>query len=167
MSRKPDKPTREEKIAELFHRHHSKLKRIVQARFRRREGEDLVQEMYARLCRSRNISEIEDLINYGITIALNEAEATHSDYLPLELPYDPDHGVIRDADRRDMEIDFMRALAGLKPRHKEVLALRLAGYRTEEIARVVGMHIDKVRRLLGECYDHLMRKLWPYRKAKP
>lgn len=119
-------------------------------------AEDLLQETYYRFLRTPNVFENEaHRKNYLFRIAANLVHDIHREHIPphTSIPdeREPGHPASEgsDTDQSDRRTDLDRAMARLKPRHRDALWLAYAeGATHHEIAQALGLKTNSVKLLL-------------------
>ena len=128
-----------------------------------RLADDLLQEAYYRLLRTRTVFESDDhRRNYLYRIATNlvhdHRRRPRADREPLlddDREPSPDFGGGNES-RAARRIDLARAMARMKPRERSMLWLAYAhGCSHEEIARVLGLRTSSLKALLHRARTRL------------
>jgi RNA polymerase sigma factor (sigma-70 family) len=111
------------------------------------DGQDLIQDL-ALLALTR-YSDIRNMEGWLIGTAWNRClmrvrSRRRRVYVAIEtLEKEPASAPAQD--RSILQLDLEDGLSSLKPRHKDVVVLRMAGYRWAEIARETGYAVTSVR----------------------
>ncbi len=129
--------------------------------------EDLAQETYLRLLRSRDLSEVRNPQAYLIRVAGHVVAEWRHSQPPPSLRAELEDAELMDERVPEFEIDFdvsqqrlRTALDRLSPVMRAVLLLRLRDERPyKEIARDLNMTERQVKRYLARGYDRLRRIL--------
>ena len=129
--------------------------------------EDLAQETYLRLLRSRDLREVRNPEAYLIRVASHIVAEWRESHAPEELRAAVEDDVLIDERTPELELDqrifqerFDRVLATFPPLTRAVLLLRLRDERPcKEIARMLEITERQVKRHLAHGYDRLRRDL--------
>jgi RNA polymerase sigma-70 factor, ECF subfamily len=126
------------------------------------EADEVMQEVRLRLWRNRG--EVETLRSLGASYVYRTAVSAALDLirarrarrtgLDAVVPLDgidvaATHDAAADVEDRELADRVMTAVDGLAPNRRPVVRMHLAGYEREEIARVLGWSVGKVRNLLS------------------
>ena len=128
-------------------------------------ADDLLQESYYRLLRARSAYESEaHRRNALFRIATNLIHDNHRRARHAPLLADTDHeslaGPTNHADATERATDLRRAMAGLKPRERELLWLAYAqGSSHREIAESLGLRAGRIKLLLFRARRRLASML--------
>jgi RNA polymerase sigma-70 factor (ECF subfamily) len=150
------------------HRWNRNLLRFLGGRVRTAvDVEDLAQETYLRLLRSRDLSEVRNPEAYLIRVAGHVVAEWRHSQPPPSLQTGLDENELADEHLPEFQLDFdlsqlrlSQALATLSPMMRAVLVLRLRDERPyKEIARELGMTERQVKRYLARGYDRLRHLL--------
>ena len=139
-----------------------------------RLADDLLQEAYYRLLRTKATFESEDhRRNYLYRIATNlvhdQRRRPRADREPLE---DPERAAAPESlagseNRAARRIDLERAMARMKPRERSMLWLAYAqGCSHEEIAQVLGLKTSSLKALLHRARRRLAGFMTPAREGE-
>jgi RNA polymerase sigma-70 factor, ECF subfamily len=123
-----------------------------------RVADDLLQEAYYRLLRTRTAFESEDhRRHYLFRIATNLARDHHRRPRVESLAADHPASDPRTAERATARIDLSRAMDQLKPRERSLLWLAYAqGWSHEEIAAALGLKTASLKCLLHRARQRLL-----------
>jgi RNA polymerase sigma factor (sigma-70 family) len=129
--------------------------------------EDLAQETYLRLLRSRDLREVRNPEAYLIRVASHIVAEWRESQAPEDLRAVVEDDVLIDERTPELELDqrifqerFDRVLATFPPLTRAVLLLRLRDERPcKEIARMLEITERQVKRHLARGYDRLRRDL--------
>jgi RNA polymerase sigma-70 factor, ECF subfamily len=134
-----------------------------------RLADDLLQEAYYRLLRTRVVFESEDhRRHYLFRIATNLARDHHRRPRVERLEADYPAADARTAERATARIDLSRAMGRLKPRERSLLWLAYAqGWSHEEIAASLGLKTASLKCLLHRARQRLLGLMAHPRSGEP
>lgn len=130
-------------FAELYDRCADRLHGYLRLRTgSRHDADDLVQETFVRLARSRDkLAGVDDLVAYVFTMARNELHRLMAQRArrARQLEALPAAETCDDRQRREADDEIRAALSGLSDEQREVVELKIYGQFTfREIAEITG-----------------------------
>ena len=136
---------------------------------RRAEVEDLVQEVFERLLRQKNLDSLERLDGYVFTVAANllrdrarKSTAQPTQYVALDKIADLSEEITpeRVLMGKDAMNRFLAAIAELPERTRTILMLRrFEGLEFKAIAQQLGISVSAVEKHMLRAMDDLSRRL--------
>ena len=169
----------EEAAAELWQRHVARLTGLVRKHLsadlaRQVDPEDVVQSVYLRFFAAARTSGLEfkdsdDLWRLLVTIMRNKMRDQHKRQMAQKRKADPaDDAAANLAGLQDRQPspgdqaaqtdELRRLLRAFHPCYRRIVALRLEGWKVEEIAAHTAIHERTVRRVLKRVQNYLRRR---------
>lgn len=131
------------------------------------DGEDLVQEVYVQLWKSRpSFDNAKVLRSFLYTAVKNKCfnhlkhQKVKSEFVENQIGAIQDLDYVRELEHKlDETHTLHRAISVLSERKKEVIGHMIAGMRNQEIAERMGIQLQTVKTLKSQAYQELRKVL--------